>query len=297
MDWYGMVWCHQLGIIVFHVIMKVHAEYTKPTTTSRMHRLFQRGPAFFTRRKDGSWVDVPEPLPGVYGILISGTWYVGSSQDVLGRLKGHLSRLSRGVSKKRLQKAWKGPEYCECYFLQGATDELCRKSWEDRWIEKLSKMSSVSNRRFNTRRPVYAQVRNRRQVNCNVQEEIMKAVLIGLTVLAGLAFATSSALANPDIQGGCAFVLRNGGVASFNFPFLEHEEITLAESNNINSNCKVDLGTGDQMTFDKSNTGFQCFLTGTRGTIEGTDDWQEVISADGQTTLTCKFHPSSVPSP
>ena len=125
----------------------------------------------------------------------------------------------------------------------------------------------------------------------------MRTGLIGLAVVAGLAFASGGALANPDIQGGCSLVLRNGSVAAFNFPFLEHEEITLAESNNINSNCKADLGEGDQKTFDKSNTGFQCFLTGTLGTIEGTDDWQEVISADGQTTLTCKFHPSTVPSP
>lgn len=119
----------------------------------------------------------------------------------------------------------------------------------------------------------------------------MKTVLIGLTVLAGLTFAASGALAHPDIQGGCAFVLRNGTVASFNFPFLEHEEITLAESGNINADCKADLGAGEQTTFDNGNTGFPCFLTGTAGTITSTTDWQEVISANGQTTLQCHFHP------
>ena len=82
----------------------------------------------------------------------------------------------------------------------------------------------------------------------------------------------------------------DGIPAIFNFPALEHEEVTVAESGNIDANCKVDLGKGAQTTLNNANTGFTCSLTGSSG-ITPTTDWQEVISASGQTTLQCHFHP------
>jgi hypothetical protein len=123
-------------------------------------------------------------------------------------------------------------------------------------------------------------------------EEGMKTLLGTAMVVAGLTFGVSNAFANPSIGCGCNIVLRNGNVATFNFPSLEHEEITLTESGNVNADCKVDLGTGPQTTFNFENTGFPCFLTGSNGNITSTTDWQEVISANGQTTLQCKFHPA-----
>ena len=121
----------------------------------------------------------------------------------------------------------------------------------------------------------------------------MKTPLGTAVVLAGLTFGVSNAFANPSIGCGCNIVLRGNGpsftVATFNFPGIEHELITVAESGNIEANCKVDLGTGAQQTFNNANTGFLCFLTPSTGTIS-TDDWQEVISANGQTTLQCHFH-------
>jgi hypothetical protein len=111
-------------------------------------------------------------------------------------------------------------------------------------------------------------------------------------VLAGLTFGVSNAFANPAIGCGCTVVQANGSVATFNFPDLEHEEITQAENGNIDANCKLDLVTTAQKTFNNANTGFMCFLTGSTGTIS-TADWQEVISANGQTTLQCHFHNNS----
>ena len=119
----------------------------------------------------------------------------------------------------------------------------------------------------------------------------MKTLLGTAVVLAGLTFGVSNAFANPAIGCGCEVVLRNGTVATFNFPFLEHEDITLSESGNIDANCKLDLGPGTETTFDITNTGFLCFLTGSAGDITSTTDWQEVISASGQTTIQCHFHP------
>ena len=124
-------------------------------------------------------------------------------------------------------------------------------------------------------------------------EGAMKTLLGAAVVLAGLTFGVSSASANPSIGCGCAIVLRNGTVATFNFPDLEHEEITLTESGNINADCKIDLGSGAQTTFNDDNStppGVPCLLTGSTGVITSTTDWQEVISANGQTTLQCHFH-------
>jgi hypothetical protein len=119
----------------------------------------------------------------------------------------------------------------------------------------------------------------------------MKTLLGTAVVLAGLTFGVSNAFANPAIGCGCNIVLRDGTtVVPFNVPGLEHEEITVAESGNIDANCKVDLGRGAQTTLNNSNTpGFTCSLTGSSG-ITPTTDWQEVISANGQTTLQCLFH-------
>jgi hypothetical protein len=109
-------------------------------------------------------------------------------------------------------------------------------------------------------------------------------------VLAGLTFGVSNAFANPSIGCGCLVVLRDGTtVVPYNFPQLEHEEITLTESGNINANCKLDLKSGAQTTLDFENTGFTCSLAGASGIAPNTD-WQEVISANGQTTLECHFH-------
>jgi hypothetical protein len=126
-------------------------------------------------------------------------------------------------------------------------------------------------------------------------EEVMKTLLGTAVVLAGLTFGVSNSFANPAIGCGCTLVLRNGTTAIFNFgtrSALEHEDITVAESGNIDANCKADLGTGSQQTFDFGNTGFTCSITGSAGPtdIPPTTDWKEVISANGQTTLQCHFH-------
>jgi hypothetical protein len=118
----------------------------------------------------------------------------------------------------------------------------------------------------------------------------MKPLLGTAVVLAGLTFGVSNAFAHPTIGCGCSIIDRNGHIATFNFPDLEHEEITVSESGNIDANCKVDLGTGPQETFNNGNTGFSCVLAGSNGPITTTTDWQEVISASGQTTIQCHFH-------
>jgi len=120
----------------------------------------------------------------------------------------------------------------------------------------------------------------------------MKTLLGTAVLVAGLTFGVSSAFANPFIGCGCRVVLANGSLATVDFPDLEHEEITLAENGNIEANCKLDLVTTAQITWNNANTGFTCSIVGSSGptSIPPTTDWQEVISANGQTTLQCHFH-------
>ena len=119
----------------------------------------------------------------------------------------------------------------------------------------------------------------------------MKTLLGTAVVLAGLTFGVSNAFANPSIGCGCNIVMRDGiTVVGFSFPGIEHQEVTVSESGNINADCKVDLGAGAQTTLNFANTGFMCFITPSTSTIS-TTDWSEVISASGQTTLTCHFPP------
>src|SRR5690348_11287853 len=119
----------------------------------------------------------------------------------------------------------------------------------------------------------------------------MKTLFGTALVVAGLTFGGSNAFANPTIGCGCSLVDRSGHVGTYYFPDLEHEEITLAESGNIDANCKIDFGAGTQTTWNNANTEFPCLLTGAMGAvIASTTDWQEVISANGQTTLQCHFH-------
>ena len=113
----------------------------------------------------------------------------------------------------------------------------------------------------------------------------MKVLLGTAAVVAGMTFVASYAHANPSISCSCAIVLRNGQVSSFSGASVEHVEITRTESGNVNANCKVDLPSGQQQTWDFGSTGFLCFIDGV-----GTQDWQEVISANGQTTLKCQIH-------
>jgi hypothetical protein len=122
----------------------------------------------------------------------------------------------------------------------------------------------------------------------------MKTFIGTAVVLVGTVFGVSNTMANPSVGCGCSFVLRNGTTtATFFFGSgLEHEEITLTESGNINADCKVDLGSGPAVpNLDKSKTGFDCLLTGAGGSVVATTaDWKETISANGQTTLSCHFH-------
>lgn len=121
----------------------------------------------------------------------------------------------------------------------------------------------------------------------------MKTLIGTAVVLVGTMFGVSNAIAHPAVGCGCSFVLRNGSVATFFFGGgLEHEEITLAESGNINADCKVDLGSSSPaVNFNFQNTGFECQLTGSGGSVVAqTKDWTETISASGQTSLSCHFH-------
>jgi hypothetical protein len=88
------------------------------------------------------------------------------------------------------------------------------------------------------------------------EETTMKTFIGTAVVLVGTMFGVSNAMANPSVGCGCSFVLRNGtSVATFFFGTgLEHVEITLTESGNVNADCKVDLASasGGAVTWIKA---------------------------------------------
>ena len=114
----------------------------------------------------------------------------------------------------------------------------------------------------------------------------MKVLLGTAAVVMGITFVASYASANPSISCSCTVLDRNGNPTTFSGSLVEHVEINRSENGrNILADCKVDLPSGKQQTWDVNNTGFQCFIDG-----RGTTDWKEVISASGQTSLSCHIH-------
>jgi hypothetical protein len=115
----------------------------------------------------------------------------------------------------------------------------------------------------------------------------MKTLLGTAVVVAGMTFGVSHAFAHPAIGCGCDIVSRVGVVSTYSGKNVEHIEKTYTESGKVNANCKVDLGPGAQVSFDTNSPltkGFFCNIDGVQ-----TLDWHEVISANGQTTLTCQI--------
>jgi len=107
--------------------------------------------------------------------------------------------------------------------------------------------------------------------------------LLGLAVaVAGMTFGVSNASANPTIGIGCScgLFLRNGSFATFTGSAREEILIRYAENGNVNAHCQVDLGSGPQVTFDATSTGFPCFVDGVRPPTGKR-------FASGQTTLVC----------
>ena len=121
----------------------------------------------------------------------------------------------------------------------------------------------------------------------------MKPFLGLVVIVAGMTFGASYASANPVLVGcSCGLFLRNGSFATFTGSAREEIHIRYAESGNVNAHCQVDLGPGPQTTFNFSNTGFPCFVDDV-----ATNDWQEVISASGQTDIACHIMaPAAAPA-
>lgn len=94
------------------------------------------------------------------------------------------------------------------------------------------------------------------------------------------------------VAGGGATVINDLACgmrdASGNTVVTDSSHAVITPNGNTTLTCQINLtGTGAQVEFDYSNTGTPC------GTFAGdTTDWQEIISASGQATLTCHINGS-----
>lgn len=112
--------------------------------------------------------------------------------------------------------------------------------------------------------------------------------------LLGLLMAAVGANAHPDFIPGTCHVLQRDKVRDrldldnaerldFIAPALRIGDTTVS--------CTADLGAGPITFFSFANTGFTCDLGPEIKPIAKTRDWTEIIKANGQTTLTCRFGP------
>jgi hypothetical protein len=72
-------------------------------------------------------------------------------------------------------------------------------------------------------------------------------------------------------------------------PILTSGDILITPSDNKKGTCKakgIANPTGKAIKYNFENTGIPCTLP----SGETTEDWQEIISADGNMSLQCKFH-------
>jgi hypothetical protein len=98
-------------------------------------------------------------------------------------------------------------------------------------------------------------------------------------------YAAPAIIISPDT---CSMADGDGG-------FLTTDNIKIVNTNNgqgnhFNLKCHafgVPNSTGGVVKYDYFNTGELC-ISSTIG--QSTDDWQEVVSKEGNATLTCKYH-------
>ena len=116
----------------------------------------------------------------------------------------------------------------------------------------------------------------------------------GTLAAAFLLCGVSAAQAHPSFAGSSCKVL-DRLKAGHSFNFLTAEELDfiaplliLGDTITI---CRGDLGIGTAQVWNFANTGEKCFLGPEGVASPQTTDWTEVIKANGETTLICRFGP------
>jgi hypothetical protein len=123
----------------------------------------------------------------------------------------------------------------------------------------------------------------------------MKTVLVKTTVVfAGLTFGVSNVVAHPAFTATCRVLERNPHIGK-TFDLNSAEELDfgapLARAGDTIITCKADLGPGALTILTFANTGDTCDLGPEHAPLATTTDWKEIIKANGETTLICRFGP------
>jgi len=116
---------------------------------------------------------------------------------------------------------------------------------------------------------------------------VIPFVALFFVAVALVSWRSQSTAKSPAIHindAGCGLYDGDG-----NFTLASSDQTIITSSGNGKLTCKAsDLAnsTGQAVKYDFESTGQFC------GTALGiTDDWQEVVSASGQATLQCRYHP------
>jgi hypothetical protein len=115
---------------------------------------------------------------------------------------------------------------------------------------------------------------------------MLSAMGFALMALLGLASAAQADPGNGAVvikDGVCGLFDGNGAVVLSD---SSHSVVTPSDNGMIK--CQADVtpaAAGGTVKYNFANTGVLC-----GGPLGVTEDWQEVVSASGKATLTCKFH-------
>jgi hypothetical protein len=100
--------------------------------------------------------------------------------------------------------------------------------------------------------------------------------------------------AHPDfIPGTCKVLERNHTGDTVNLNSAQELDFVapLERAGDTTITCRADLGPGALTILNFANTGDTCDLGPENAPVAKTKDWTEVIKANGEATLICRFGP------
>jgi hypothetical protein len=124
-----------------------------------------------------------------------------------------------------------------------------------------------------------------------MRSSLKTALVIG-TLIAPLGFV--GVQAHPFFAGGeCRILNRVKQGVLFNLDTMIGSEFVspLTKDALRVSVCRANLPPGELKILNNANTGQKCFLGPESAPLANTTDWIEIITANGEATLICRFQP------
>jgi hypothetical protein len=116
--------------------------------------------------------------------------------------------------------------------------------------------------------------------------------LLKTAIMLGALGVSASASAHPFYAGNeCRILNRSKVGVVFNLDTMVGSEFVAPLTKNALrvSVCRASFPPGELKIFNNANTGQKCFLGRESAALASTTDWIEIITANGEATLICRF--------